>query len=231
MSRTYTRPRRTYIQELKRALRDWSFRTSVGILLFPRDIDLDDGPGRFVLELFGFHIPLTFLDRLAWNPRNVDDGSLNMESWSLGLMDNSEIIVGTGRKHKFFSLPWSWDHCRHEIMLKSHVFRLVNRQELNPEDDTEVWRETHPYHYTLRSGEIQVRTATITVHRRTWTWHWPKFLGWPRKVKTVIDVRFSDEVGERTGSWKGGCIGCGYTLQRNETPLQCLRRMESERKF
>jgi hypothetical protein len=40
-----------------------------------------------------------------------------------------------------------------------------------------------------------------------------------------------DEVGEEAGSWKGGVLGCGYTLLPNETPLQCLRRMEKERKF
>lgn len=46
-----------------------------------------------------------------------------------------------------------------------------------------------------------------------------------------IDVEFNAEVGERTGSWKGGCIGCGYQMNPNETPLQALRRMEAERKF
>jgi hypothetical protein len=44
-------------------------------------------------------------------------------------------------------------------------------------------------------------------------------------------IEFNDEVGERTGSWKGGTLGCGYNLLPNETPLECLRRMEKERKF
>jgi hypothetical protein len=44
-------------------------------------------------------------------------------------------------------------------------------------------------------------------------------------------VVFSAEVGERSGSWKGGCIGCGYDLLPDELPEECLRRMERDRKF
>jgi hypothetical protein len=41
----------------------------------------------------------------------------------------------------------------------------------------------------------------------------------------------SKECGERKGSWKGGTLGCSYELLPNETPLDCLKRMEKERKF
>src|SRR5690606_30951332 len=93
------------------------------------------------------------------------------------------------------------------------------------------WCAEYPYRYVLRSGEIQERTATVTVreyeHRRRW-------LRWTRlgaRIGRSIDVKFSDEVGERTGSWKGGCVGCGYDLLPGETPELALRRMERERKF
>ena len=35
----------------------------------------------------------------------------------------------------------------------------------------------------------------------------------------------SDEVGEETGSWKGGTIGCGYNLKPGETAEECFDRM------
>ncbi len=38
-------------------------------------------------------------------------------------------------------------------------------------------------------------------------------------------------VGERTGSWKGGTIGCGNDLLPGETMEQSLRRMERDRTF
>lgn len=47
----------------------------------------------------------------------------------------------------------------------------------------------------------------------------------------IIDIEFSDEVGERTGSWKGGVLGCGFDMLPGERPVDALRRMELERKF
>lgn len=103
-------------------------------------------------------------------------------------------------------MPWHWRHCEHKILTE---------------------HETHPYVYTLRSGKVQNRQATIKVETRRWQRWWLPF----RRVSRTIDVRFDDEVGERTGSWKGGCIGCSYEMLPNESPLDTLRRMERERKF
>lgn len=103
-------------------------------------------------------------------------------------------------------MPWSWRHREHKMLTAP---------------------ETHPYTYVLRNGTVQSRAATIQVETRTWTRPWL-----PRRLfKRSIDVRFSDEVGERTGSWKGGTTGCGYDMLPGETPLTTLRRMEQERKF
>lgn len=108
--------------------------------------------------------------------------------------------------HKAFYMPWSWRHREHKVLTEP---------------------ETHPYTYIRRNGEVQNRTATIKVETRLWTRPWL-----PHKLfRRCIDVVFNDEVGERSGSWKGGTIGCGYEMLVGETPLQTLRRMEKERKF
>jgi hypothetical protein len=82
--------------------------------------------------------------------------------------------------------------------------------------------------YVLRSGEVQRRIATYHVDRMVWRRKWAPFL---TMTRTCIWVEFDGEVGERSGSWKGGTTGCGYELKPGETPLACLRRMECERKF
>lgn len=91
--------------------------------------------------------------------------------------------------------------------------------------------EQHTYTYVLRSGEKQIRCATI--HRERWVLGRKVLhkLGWPKQKRMYIEVSFSGEVGERSGSWKGGCIGCGYRMLDGETPLDALRRMERERDF
>jgi len=73
--------------------------------------------------------------------------------------------------------------------------------------------------------------ATISVEEREWRPRWFKWIGLFNKIRTTIDDDFDAEVGERSGSWKGGTLGCGYELLPKETPLQCLRRMERERIF
>jgi len=105
-----------------------------------------------------------------------------------------------------FYMPWAWKHREHKVLSEP---------------------ESHPYTYTMRSGEVQHRTATIKAERRIWTRWWLPF----RRVSQSIDIEFNAEVGEQTGSWKGGVLGCGYEMKPGETPLQTLRRMEIERKF
>ena len=107
---------------------------------------------------------------------------------------------------KFIYMPWSWKHRKHEVLTE---------------------KETHPYRYLLDNGDVQCVSATIYKERRKWTRRW---LPWS-KVSTAIWVEFDKEVGERTGSWKGGVTGCGYEMKLNETPKQTLRRMERERIF
>ena len=43
--------------------------------------------------------------------------------------------------------------------------------------------------------------------------------------------RQENGVGERVNSWKGGTVGCSYSMLKGETPEQTLRRMEKEREF
>jgi hypothetical protein len=88
--------------------------------------------------------------------------------------------------------------------------------------------ETHKYTYTLKSGKVQEVDATCTVEQRVWHRKWLPFLKLKHKC---IDISFSNEVGERSGSWKGGVTGTSYEMLPNETIEQCLRRMEHERKF
>lgn len=95
----------------------------------------------------------------------------------------------------------------------------------------QVRSETHPYTYHLKSGEVQNVTATITVEEMEWRRKWMPFSRLFALVRKSIDIHFSSEVGERSGSWKGGCIGCSYEMRSGETPLETLSRMERERKF
>lgn len=134
-------------------------------------------------------------------------------------------------------LPWDWSHVRHDVFdghgnrrpWKSPYGSLLGDGSDAADDGR--YKERHPYRYTMLSGESQERVATIYGEEMEWRWRWLRRLPWPRKISRTISVEFSDEVGERTGSWKGGVTGCGWGWRHGETMVDALRRMEREREF
>jgi hypothetical protein len=179
----------------------------------------------WALHLFCFWITL-------WKSRREPENI--MESWGWSYADQA-LYLNWGNCTKIFYPPWSYDHCRCEIMLEDGSFVPWERWTRSGESPEPInrYRRIVPYRYTLKSGEVQNVQATVTVDRRSWCWRaWPfRRLRWPSKVSTCIDVSFSEEVGERRGSWKGGVMGCGWKLRPGEDPIVCLRRMEAERIF
>lgn len=208
------------------ALSPWDW--CVGVYKFGQD----DSP-YWCLKLFCFWIRL-------WHARTMPKGDMHLDKWGVGLYERS-LMLSWGDATKFLYLPWMYDHCRTEVMLSDGTF-VVQEKFSDPEPEG-IFRQVHPYTYVLKriyshdstdtDSCVQRRKATITVERRSWCWRgWPfSAFRWPRKTSTTISINFDDEVGEKSGSWKGGCIGCGYELKPDETPLECLRRMEKERKF
>lgn len=128
-----------------------------------------------------------------------------------------------------FDFPWAYQFLKIEILLKDGWYTEQKGDRLW---DETVWGdkivyETHPYTYVLKSGKIQNVNAKIHEEKRTWK----RWFGLSHKVHHDVEVEFDKEVGERAGSWKGGCMACGYRIQPGETAYDALKRMERERKF
>lgn len=163
-------------------------------------------------------------------------------AWGFNYHDNKIwIYIGGGgnfqggKKWKTFTMPWDYTWVRTSLLLKdqkswAHETK-GNRQEFyNDEwnDKDLVFIETHPYKDNF---DNKVVLATIRVEEREWrplVFKWTKLFS---RIRKTIDVEFSSEVGKEKGSWKGGCIGCSYVIRPNETPFECLKRMEKERVF
>lgn len=154
------------------------------------------------------------------------------------------IHLHWGYRVKILHMPWGWDWVRTSWLMSdgktwaNELRTMRHRRQVITDKlphfffrDMPMWRGTYPYRYVLRSAQVQEVTATIAVHEMEWRMRAFRWLAWPRKISRSIDVQFSGEVGERAGSWKGGTVGCSYTLRADETPLECLRRMEHERTF
>lgn len=86
-----------------------------------------------------------------------------------------------------------------------------------------------PFVYTLRNGDEQFRIATCYKERRRWHRKWFRFL--PAAITEYkVNISFSDEVGERSGSWKGGVTGTSASLEYPEEPMEtAFNRFISEK--
>lgn len=208
--------RNSTFKRIKRSLRGCRPRLSLQLCLFEEE---------YCLDLFGFLIALPFMDRWHREPNEI------MEMWGLRYGDNY-ITFSWGDDSTSFRMPWDWEHCNDKYM--------VLREDGTWEPCKHSWDEggpdnrfiqEFPYVYILKDGTVQNVTAKVYVNRREWRRRFIRWIPWFAKKRQSIDVEFSDEVGERAGSWKGGCIGCGYEMKKGETAEQTLRRMERERKF
>lgn len=163
-------------------------------------------------------------------------------NWSLEFSHEMGIVLYWGRTYKSWRWPFHTINLDHSYRVRGDRWRSVPDYSVDnmPAATTPVnpfWNRpgaaftTHDYTYKLENGTVQRRKATILEERWTRGRNILSRLGWPSRVHRVINVHFDDEVGERTGSWKGGTIGCGYNMLPDEKPLDTLRRMERERKF
>jgi hypothetical protein len=158
-----------------------------------------------------------------------------MESWGFTFHERS-IHLNWGRHCKVINLPWDFRHVRCEVMRPDGTLTKPAHEYSPPFTDGR-WVGVFDYRYTLKDGTVQERTATVYAEEREWRWRmvpglrWLAALPYFKRVRRSIDYTFSDEVGERTGSWKGGCISSGEEMLPGETPEQTFRRMERERVF
>lgn len=152
----------------------------------------------------------------------------------LSLFDG--LWICKGAKIKCIHMPWQWDwyrtsHLRADGNWEHEILKNKKNFWDSKKWDGILFKETYPYVYILNSGEKQERMATIGVSEREWRWRALKWLPFPRLINRDINIDFNGEVGEESGSWKGGTVGCSYDLRQGEEPWEGLARMERERKF
>lgn len=141
----------------------------------------------------------------------------------------NHIWIRNGNKSKTINLPWAYKFWKKEVMLKDGKFHIEDPKKpfYYSENQDQILKLNYPYQYTLNNSQVQQRIATIHEEKR----YWKNWFGLNVMKRHYIEVEFSDEVGERTGSWKGGTIGCSFNIQKGETAEQALKRMEQTRKF
>lgn len=150
----------------------------------------------------------------------------------------ANIHLNWGDKCKILHLPWEYDWVRTSKLRPNGQSWAHQREAAHLDafqryrifDAEPHWEETYPFRYTRKNGEVQDRDATVKVIEMEWRQRWLKWCPLFAKVRKSIDISFDKEVGERSGSWKGGVIGMGYDMLPGESALDTLRRLQEDSK-
>ena len=148
-------------------------------------------------------------------------------------MNGGYIRFSWGRQGKSFDGPWHLRHDRTEYLSVTGEWyhdRIKPASWAKDATGPLPWEQDFAYHYMLQDGEVQHVTATASRSRAL---HYRKLFGvrYARQTYERLDVNFSEEVGNRRGSWKGGTVGCSTRMLPGDTPFQALRRMQKDRSF
>ena len=221
----------------------WSYESKYLIFYWGLNFEISygicgyfDNRPRIHLRLFFFSLTLIFPFRNKWiNECDAPKWGIAYHNQTFWIYRGGKGNMKGGSKWWAFSMPWQYDWVRTSILRKDGTWEHeIKSHTKNFYEDK--WKDvldiqTFPYTYTLKSGEIQSRLATIKIREMEHRQLWLKWTSFNNLIRKSIEIDFNDEVGEETGSWKGGCTGCSYELRNTETPLESLRRMEKERKF
>ena len=169
---------------------------------------------------------------------------------------NDTFWIYKGLKNSNWEFPYTYTHIRHSVLKKDKTWEhdysriglkvyKAKRQvqsvhkmkdgSLKKSYSMDFWdkkwddilyKETFDFQYIMKSGKIQNRKATIKIEKREWRRKFLVWTKWKNMLRKTIDIEFDKEVGERSGSWKGGTIGMSFEMKPGETAEQCLRRFE-----
>lgn len=219
----------------------WIFESKYIIFYFTYAFEISfeicgyfDNRPRINLNLFFFRLAIILPFKNKWTDE------CDPPKWGIAIHNNTFWIYRGGKGNMNGGNKWwTWDipfitkkWVRTSILLNDDTWEHEtkgNRKEFY----TDYWKSRQKYwnyNYTDKY-DGQVIPTTIYVEEREWRPKWLTWTGIFKKISRDIDVHFSEEVGRRKGSWKGGTVGCGYKMLPNESPLECLKRMEKERDF
>lgn len=120
------------------------------------------------------------------------------------MSDHKHISIYYGAESaKYFDMPWQWE--------------FIGRGE-------ESVRENHQFYC-----KHEKKTVDAEVYTQEFYYRW-KVLQWFKLCKITvkrINIDFSEEVGSRCGTWKGGTLGMSCPIGMNQTVKSKLDELQS----
>lgn len=194
--------------------------------------------GEIHISMFGWHsIFKTNIrsKRFPYGDCDAPSYGIQIHSNTLWIMKGGNGNMGGGSKWWTWDIPFfTYNHVRHQVECKDGLMRDAKAISGTGRDWIPVMCSPlvniHEYEYT-DSYDGEKIPCKFWIEEREWRPKWLTWTGLFKHTKRYIEIQFEKEVGKEKGSWKGGVMGCSYNLKNGETALDCLKRMEAEKKF
>lgn len=163
-----------------------------------------------------------------WDYHPKEYGVHYLEGY-LRLSLGAQTMSSCTTQGKAWFLPWTqWRHVRHSLYTTDGQWFCDTPDYKNWEEYQKVVDSCPTITFKFKDYDGEELTAKTRIEEREWRFGtgYFKWLSLFRKPKIArsLDIRFSGETGKRKGSWKGGTIGHGIDMLKNETPWQAFKR-------
>lgn len=206
-----------------------------------KECGYEDGRGNLTISLFGWLSRFYF----PWVSKRFPGGDCDAPEWGIAIHSKTLWIYRGGNGNlDGGTKTWTWDlpFINYGTSIRWDIY--TGPKSLEPK----CWLPVDWTKYDYRKGDSLDKATkwnyiwvdkydgkeipcTYYVEEMEWRPKWLKWTSLFSKVKRSIAITFSEEVGSRKGSWKGGVIGFGFEMLPRETPQQCIERAHKEKKF
>lgn len=190
------------------------------------------GYNDYELPLLIFHFIFgAFYITFPWKHKIKVEAGHDVPTYGI-YYSNKAVVICKGKKLKFIYMPYSYDWIRTSLLLKNGKWEHETKENRKTFYE-EPWLSKQlqfviPYkHKTANEGDIDL-FITCHIKEREWRQKWLKWTKIGAKIKKILDVTFSEEVGKRRGSWKGGVLGTGFIIPIGGTYFDALKDMEKQ---
>lgn len=206
-----------------------------------KECGYEDGRGNLTISLFGWLSRFYF----PWRSKRFPYGDCDAPEWGIAVHSNT-LWVYKGGNGNFGggTKTWTWDlpFVNYGSAIRWDIY--TGPKNLHPT----LWNESDWKNYNYMIDHVKEIATTwdyvwvdkydgkeipCTYYIEEMEWR-PKWLKWTSlfsKVRRSIAIEFSEEVGSKKGSWKGGVTGCGFEMNPWETPRDCIERVHNEKNF
>jgi hypothetical protein len=160
-------------------------------------------------------------------------------SYGIAVCDDS-LLVYYGKGYNLYDLPWQFTIVRWDLLYNNgaiyhrnvwkneekvdkhlHWYAVDEKIKDDPKSNLCTKKEVV---YVAKDGDVQYCIATLYGEELEWRRKWLKWIPLFNYVSRRCDFTFSREMGERSGSWKGGLTATSCEWKHGETLEAAFKR-------